>query len=149
MKINQVKMSEAQSHGDPAVSSCTFISRWVGFLFTLHMVKTRRRKAQTPARVPTLCCSSSYLLSSEQLAGNISPTSGAKHFSLGGTEHLRSSMLIWLCSVIHRVHQFSWEACLFCLHTTTSPILLINLHMWHLSHKKAAVLIKACFHQHR
>ena len=44
-------------------------------------------KAQTahmPAYVPILFCSTSYLLSSEQLAGNILPTSRAKHFSLGG-----------------------------------------------------------------
>lgn len=47
-------------------------------------LKIRQTNAQMPTYVPTLWCSSSYLLSSEQLAGNISPTSGAKHLSLGG-----------------------------------------------------------------
>lgn len=46
--------------------------------------KIRQAKAQMPAYVLTLSCSSSYLLSSEQLAGNISPTSRAKHLRLGG-----------------------------------------------------------------
>lgn len=61
----------------------TFPGERFFFLFFAR-VKIRQANAQMPAYVPTLWCSSSYLLSSEQLAGNISPTSGAKHLSLGG-----------------------------------------------------------------
>lgn len=106
--------------------------------------KIRPTNAQMPAYASTLWCTSSYLLSSEQLAGNISPTSGAKHLSLGGgggrgvavggagTEHLCSSMLIWPGSVV-RVHQRGSEARLLYLHAATPLVLLINLQMWHLS----------------
>lgn len=127
---------EKESGSEPNLTIVLWpvFSRWTTPFCT---GETRQEKTQTPAYVLTLCCFSSYLLSSEQLAGNISPTSGAKHFSPGGegTEHLCSSMLIWLRLVIHQVHQFSSEACLFYLHTTTPLILLINLQMWHLSPK--------------
>lgn len=97
--------------------------------------KIRQVNPKMPAYVPTLFCSSSYLLSSEQLAGNILPTIGAKHLSReGGTEPLCSSMLIWLNSVI-QVRQSGSEACLCYLYAAAVLILLINLQMWHVSPK--------------
>lgn len=43
-----------------------------------------RTQARKPAYAPALCCSHYYLLTDMQLAVNILPTSGVRHFSLVG-----------------------------------------------------------------
>lgn len=78
--INKRK-SEGQSRSDLTIFLRPLFSKRTRFF---SKSETRQAKTQTPAYAPTRCCSSSYLVSSEQLAGNILLTSGAKHFSLGG-----------------------------------------------------------------
>lgn len=128
---NQLPITQINKAWKPELQSydlLTFLSRWTIIFFLwnrykhLHMFQ--------PSAVPLLIC---YLLSSWLVIFHpqVEPSTSAWE---GATEHLCSSMLIWL-RLVHHVHQLSFEASLLYLHTTTPLILLINLQMWHLSPK--------------